>query len=179
MRLKKLKLLISEEIFKLRKIKRLKEQRMGNNPGLPPLDKRLGDENYLESIITKMRSPSDYIRWYDNTYGKYIQAGANMPTGEQVIANAGTGRGQLNEIPWWSVVGGIFGMITAGIKAWNATQGLCCDNDWWCCTGMVRPPVDPNTSPTATHTMGESINKRKKGCTSCGNKKTKYPGTDY
>jgi len=145
------------------------DEESSSDPGLPKLDKKLGDKNYLKALISSMRDSSDFVKWYDGTYGPYIQAGANIPTGEQVIANAKTGRGQINEIPWWSIVGGIFGMITAGVKAWNAVQDLCCEQyDWWCCVGMVRPD-DPTTAPTATHTMGESSNKGKKGC-GCGKK---------
>jgi hypothetical protein len=56
------------------------------------------------------------------------------------------------------ILGGIFGLITAGIKAWQSTQGLCCPEDWFCCAGSVGRPTTGESEPEG-ETMGESRKK--------------------
>ena len=106
-------------------------------PRLPKLNPQLGDESYLKKLITSMDSVDEFTSWFDKTYGPYREAGADIPMGREVISIQEGSRRRLNErIPWWTIVGGIFGMITAGIKAWESVQHLCCNQvpEWSCCT---------------------------------------------
>tara|TARA_R110001583_G_scaffold155567_1_gene307223 strand:+ start:97 stop:1527 length:1431 start_codon:yes stop_codon:yes gene_type:complete len=122
---------------------------------LPQLDQELGDKKYLEQLISSMQSVDEFISWFDGTYGPFRKAGADIPTGKELISNLEGSKGRMSEqgLPvWMGILGGIFGLITGGIKAWQSTQDLCCP-DMWCCAGKVRP----NTTGNETgETMGES-----------------------
>ena len=109
---------------------------------LPPLSIELGDKNYLEKFISSMQSADEFISWFDGTYGPFRKAGADIPTGEELISNLERSKGRMSEqgLPvWMGILGGIFGLIVGGIKAYMSTQELCCPNDWWCCTGKITP----------------------------------------
>ena len=63
--------------------------------------------------------------------------GANIPMGREIISiQEGTKRRLNEKMPWWQIVGGIFSMITAAVKAWESVQHLCCNQEpqWSCCT---------------------------------------------
>ena len=118
-----------------RLVKRLIKEEDGNN--LPKLNPQLGDESYLKKLITSMNSVDEFTSWFDKTYGPYREAGANIPMGREVISiQEGTQRRLNEKMPWWQIVGGIFSMITAAVKAWESVQHLCCNQEpkWSCCT---------------------------------------------
>ena len=82
---------------------------------LPPLDPKFGDKKHLEQLISSMQSVDEYISWFDETYGPYREAGADIPTGQEVVSdlasvmNQGT-KGRMSEqgLPvWMGVLGGI------------------------------------------------------------------------
>jgi hypothetical protein len=113
----------------------------GGGPlGMDELDKQLGDEEYLTNLFSSMKSSEEFISWFNKTYGSYREIGLDIPTGEKVIADLERTKGRMHEgIPaWMGIIGGIFGLITSGIKAWTTVQGFCCDSEPpkpWCCWG--------------------------------------------